>query len=148
VTGPSDHEAIRTLLYRYCEAMDAGDFDTVADLFADAVLRDDAGTEVARGRDGALRLYRGGTRLYDGSPRTRHITANSIIDVDSSAGTAQARSTYVVFQEADGFPLQPIITGRYRDAFARHSAGWHFVERCFAVDHVGDLSHHLTYDLG
>jgi hypothetical protein len=29
-----------------------------------------------------------------------------------------------VFQSADGFPLQPIITGRYQDAFARAGNAW------------------------
>jgi 3-phenylpropionate/cinnamic acid dioxygenase small subunit len=144
----SDVEAIRTLLYRYCELMDAGDFDGVAALFIDATLTDESGTVVAEGREGALRLWSKGTRLHDGSPRTRHITANSIIDVDEAAATATARSSYVVFQATEALSLQPIITGRYRDTFARSVEGvWHFKERCFLVDQVGDLSNHLTYNL-
>ena len=80
-------------------------------------------------------------RLYDGKPRTRHLTSNSIIDVDEVAGTASARSVYVVFQATETLPLQPIISGRYRDRFARSDDGsWHFVERGFAVDLAGDLS--------
>jgi hypothetical protein len=145
--GPPAHEAIRNLLGRYCEAIDAGDLDVVADLFAGAVLRDDAGNEVGRGREGAARLF-AGTRLHaDGTPRTRHITANSIIDVDEEGGTATARSAYVVFQATDALALQPIIAGRYRDRFARHDGTWSFTERTFAVDLVGTLSHHLTFDL-
>lgn len=144
----SDVEAIRTLLYRYCELMDAGDFDGVAALFIDAKLTDESGAVIAEGREDALRLWSKGTRLHDGSPRTRHITANSIIDVDEAAGIATARSSYVVFQATDGLPLQPIITGRYRDKFACGvERVWHFTERCFFVDQVGDLSNHLTYTL-
>lgn len=147
--APSDdHEAIRQLLYRYCELMDAGDFTELAALFADAVMVDDVGTVVAEGRAGVQALYDRGTRLYDGSPRTRHLTSNSIIDVDPAAGTAFARSVYVVFQATDDLALQPIISGRYRDRFARADAGdWHFVERSFSVDLVGDLSQHLRYDV-
>jgi hypothetical protein len=53
-----------------------------------------------------------------------------------------------VFQATDALPLQPIITGRYRDKFARSVEGvWRFTERCFFVDQVGDLSNHLTYTL-
>jgi 3-phenylpropionate/cinnamic acid dioxygenase small subunit len=139
-------EEIRNLLGTYCERMDAGDWDGLGDLFADAVMVDEAGTEIARGRDGVQGLY-AITKTYDGSPRTRHLTTNSIIDVDEVAGTATARSAYVVFQATDGLPLQPIITGRYRDRFARHADGWRFIERSFSVDLVGDLSHHLPYEV-
>ena len=142
------HEAVRHLLFRYCELMDAGDFTQLAALFADAVLVDDDGRVVAEGRTGVQALYDRGTRVYDGWPRTRHITSNSIIDVDQVAGAASARSVYVVFQATETFALQPIITGRYRDRFARADDGtWHFVERGFSVDLVGDLSHHLRHDV-
>jgi hypothetical protein len=60
---------------------------------------------------------------------------------------ATARSSYVVFQATDDLTLQPIITGRYRDAFAFRDGGWRFAQRQFVVDHVGDLSHHLTYEV-
>ena len=148
MTPPADttpaHEAIRNLLGRYCELIDAGQLDALADLFADAVLRDDADTELGRGREGAARVY-SGVRIHgDGTPRTRHLTTNSIIDVDEEAGTATARSVYVVFQATDALPLQPIIAGRYRDRFARHDGAWRFTERAFGIDLVGDLSQHMT----
>ncbi len=141
------HEAIRNLLGRYCEAMDAGDLDALAEMFEGARLTDEHGRVTAADADGVRRLYGEGTRRWDGSPRTRHLTSNSIIDVDEGAGAATARSSYVVFQATDGFPLQPIIAGRYRDRFALRDGEWRFVERAFAVDQVGDLSHHLTFDL-
>jgi hypothetical protein len=143
------HEAIRNLLGRYCELMDAGDFDGLGDLLAGAVLRDESGTETARGRDGVVALYTATTRRHaDGTPRTRHITANPIVEVDEAAGTATARSAYLVLQATGSVPLQPIISGRYRDRFARDAAGtWAFTERTFTVDLVGDLSDHLTFRL-
>jgi ketosteroid isomerase-like protein len=141
------HEAIRNLLGRYCELMDAGDFAGIGELFADAVVADEHGTEVARGADGVRRLYEK-TRVYDGWPRTRHLTTNTIIDVDEVRGTATARSAYVVLQATDALALQPIIAGRYADTFQRHPDGhWAFAERRFAVDLVGDLSHHLDYEV-
>ncbi|MGH2684267.1 MAG: nuclear transport factor 2 family protein [Actinomycetota bacterium] len=143
------HEAVRNLLGRYCELLDRGDLEGVADLFAEAVLTDDDGREVARGREGTLRLLRGTLHLHGGSPRTRHLTTNSIIDVDEEAGTATARSAYVVLQATDTLALQPIIAGRYRDRFARRAdgEGWRFAERAFAIDLVGDLSHHMRYEV-
>lgn len=146
---PPPHEAIRNLLGLYCELIDAGDFDGVGELFAGAVLRDDAGNETARGRDGVAALYTATTRRHaDGTPRTRHLTLNPIIEVDAAAGTATARSSYVVLQATDAVPLQPIISGRYRDRFARlEGGGWAFTERAFSVDLVGNLADHLTFDL-
>lgn len=137
------HEAIRNLLGRYCELMDAGDWDGLADLLAHAVLTDFDGHEAARGRDGVLRLYRDGTQTYAGSPRTRHITANSVVEVDDATGAGVARSSFLVLQATEGLPLQPIAAGRYRDRFERRDGQWIFVERAFALDQVGDLSHHL-----
>ena len=137
------HEAVRNLLGRYCELMDAGDWNGLAELLADAVLVDEQGREAARGREGVLRLYGEGTQVYDGSPRTRHLTTNPVIEVDESAGTATARSSFVVFQATDALPLQPIAAGRYRDRFERRDGEWRFTERCFALDQVGDLSNHL-----
>jgi 3-phenylpropionate/cinnamic acid dioxygenase small subunit len=144
------HEAIRNLLGRYCELLDAGRLDDVAELFADAVLTDDDGREVARGREGVHRLLSGMVFLHGGTPRTRHLTTNSIIDVDEREGTATARSAYVVLQATDALALQPIIAGRYRDRFRRgddDGDGWRFAERAFAIDLVGDLSHHMRHDV-
>jgi 3-phenylpropionate/cinnamic acid dioxygenase small subunit len=137
------HEAIRNLLGRYCELMDAGDWPGLADLLRHAVLMDFEGYEAARGYDGVLAMYRDGTQTYDGSPRTRHLTSNSVIEVDGATGTAVARSSFAVFQATDTMPLQPIAAGRYRDRFEQRDGQWVFVERAFALDQIGDLSQHL-----
>jgi hypothetical protein len=52
-----------------------------------------------------------------------------------------------VFQAVDGFALQPIVSGRYRDEFVLADRAWRFARRQFFVDHVGDLSHHVTYEV-
>jgi 3-phenylpropionate/cinnamic acid dioxygenase small subunit len=147
MTAPA-HEAIRNLLGRYCELMDAGDFAGLATLFEDASLADEQGNVFAIGSSVIQSMWERQTVLYDGSPRTRHVTANPVIEVDEVAGSATCRTSYVVFQGTDGLPLQPIITGRYADRFARGDSGaWHFAERRYAVDHVGDLSQHLRMDV-
>ena len=146
--GTPPHEAIRNLLGSYCELIDAGDFAGVADLLAGAVLRDESGKAVASGRDAIAALYAATTRRHaDGTPRTRHVTANSIIEVDEAGGTATARSVYVVLQATGSVPLQPIVSGRYRDRFARIGEGWAFTERTITVDLVGELGDHLTFPL-
>jgi SnoaL-like domain len=145
----ASYEAIRNLLGRYCELMDAGDFAGLADLLADATLTDESGGTISAGREDFLAYWTSGVRRYDGSPRTCHLTIDSIIEVDETAGTAVGRSKYLVLQATDGLPLQPVITGRYRDRFVRDPAPgtWRFAERQFFVDLVGDLSQHLAGDI-
>ena len=141
---PVAHEQIRNLLGLYCERIDAGDFAGLAALFADGCLADEHGTVFAAGGDEVLAMWEQQTILYDGSPRTRHLTATPVIDVDEEAGTARARSSYVVFQGTDELPLQPIASGRYADSFRRDAQGtWQWSQRRYALDHAGDLSHHL-----
>ena len=141
----TDADEIRNLLGTYCELMDDANWPGVGDMFADAELVTETGVVFAAGAAAVRAQYEKGTRLYDGSPRTRHITANSVIDVDGD--TATARSAYLVFQAAGDVPLHPIITGRYRDKFVRIDGHWQFAQRMFIVDHAGDLSRHLTYEV-
>jgi hypothetical protein len=84
----SAHEAIRNLLGRYCELMDGGDFAGLAALFADGALADENGNVFASDAATIEAMWVKQTLTYQGSPRTRHITANPIIDVDDVAGTA------------------------------------------------------------
>ena len=87
---------IENLLYTYAERIDAGDLEGVADLFAHGRITAsaDAMPELTfEGRDRVLGLYRASTRIYDdGSPHTKHVTSNSIIEVDEAAKTASARA--------------------------------------------------------
>ncbi|MXZ86354.1 MAG: nuclear transport factor 2 family protein [Acidimicrobiia bacterium] len=142
---------IENLMYTYAERIDAGNLEGVADLFANGqiVASPDAPVEtVVAGRDEVLGMYQGSTRLYPcGTPRTKHVTTNAIIEVDDDAGTASARSYYTVFQQLDDFSLQPIITGRYHDTFHRIDGEWWFDQRTMLVDQLGDLSRHLLFEL-
>ena len=140
-------QSVRNLLGQYCERMDLADWEGIGALFEHGALADEHGTVLAAGGDAVAAFYRAGTQLHDGSPRTKHQVSNTILEVDDDAGTATARSSYVVLQGVDGSPLQPIIAGRYRDAFERHDGTWRFAERRFLVDLVGDLSAHLTFTI-
>ena len=127
--------------------MDLADFDGVGALFADGALADEHGREIARGSEAVAAFFGSGTRLHDGSPRTKHLVLNTILEVDPAAGAATARSSYLVLQATDGSDLRPIITGRYRDTFSRRDGRWAFTERRFLVDLVGDLTAHLRFDV-
>lgn len=144
----SDGDHIRNLLGQYCERIDRGDFAGVGALFAQGRLADEHGEVLARGAEEVERFYERTTRLHaDGTPRTKHLVVNTVIDPDAG-GTVVARSSYVVLQATDDVALQPIIAGGYVDRFAVDGAdGWRFSERRFRVDLLGDLSHHLAIDL-
>ena len=88
------------------------------------------------------------TRRYpdDGTPKTKHITTNLIIDVDEPDGRATCRCYFTVLQQTPDLPLQIIITGRYHDRFVRSEAGWCFSARHMFLDQFGDLSQHLLLD--
>jgi hypothetical protein len=146
-SGLSVGDEIRNLLGRYCELIDAADFDGLGELFARAALADERDTELARGAAAIATFYANTVQLHSGSPRTKHLVVDTVIEMDGTSA-ARARSSYVVLQGADGIPLQPIISGRYDDRFETDGIGtWHFVERRFFVDLTGDLSNHLKYGL-
>lgn len=145
---PSDERQIENLLHTYAERIDLGDFEGVADLFAHAVITTPGAEPGPGGREAALATYQQSTRLYeDGTPKTKHVTTNSIIEVDSVGRTATARSYFTVFQRLDDFPLQPIIAGRYHDRFECVDGVWRFTERVMLPELLGDLSRHLLFDL-
>jgi hypothetical protein len=136
----SDLDDIRDLLGRYCELVDAADWNGLGSLFAEGCLADENGTPIATGAEDVAGFFRGGTRLYDGSPCTTHVVANTFLEEP-----LVARSTFVVWQALDDFPLQTIITGRYRDTFVRTGQGLVWKERRFSIGLRGDLTRHLTY---
>ncbi len=135
---------IKKLLYTYAERIDLGDFEGVADLFEHAVITSPGQPRGPGGREAALEVYNRSTRLYeDGTPRTKHVTTNAIIDVDEEANTATSRAYFTVFQALEDFPLQAIIAGRYHDKFERVDGSWRFSERMMLPELMGDLSRHL-----
>lgn len=143
-----DWHAIETLIMTYAERVDLGDFAGVAELFEHATYRaDNAGVMTEQqGSAAVLATFENLVRRYpDGTPRTKHVTTNVIIEIDDH--TATARSYFTVFQQTDALGLQPIIAGRYHDRFEKHDGTWRFTDRLILSDLVGDLSHHLLVDV-
>lgn len=145
----ADRLAIIDLLYRYAELIDAGDFDRLGQLLARCAVGA-PGSATVTGAAVISGLYTASTRRYPGpagevgTPRTRHLVLNPIVEVGDE--TATARSTFCVVQCTDELPLQPIVVGRYYDTFARDDAGWFFTERRMDVEFLGDVSGHLLID--
>jgi 3-phenylpropionate/cinnamic acid dioxygenase small subunit len=139
---------IQNLVHRYAELIDLGDFTTLGQLLgrADVGSGDHPGS--LTGSEAVTAMFTSTTRRYeDGTPRTKHVTTNCIVDVDEAAGTGTCRSYFTVFQAVPALPLQPIVAGRYHDRFVRDDGTWRFAERRFFIDLVGDVGQHQLIPL-
>lgn len=139
----SSRDDIAALIFTYAERIDAGDLDGVAALFRDATYRSRQGGSY-EGSAAVRAVLAQKVILYaDGTPRTKHVTSNLIVEVDASGASATARSYFTVLQATDALPLQAIVAGRYHDRFVRDGDAWRFADRLIFVDLVGNLSQHL-----
>ena len=142
-----DSRQIENLIYTYAERIDNGDLRGVAELFRDAEIVSRVHNVRHTGFDQVLQMYQRACRLYEasGTPLTRHLTTNVIIELDPNGQEAGARSYYTVIQATAELPLQPIISGRYKDRFRKVNTQWQFASREMIVDLIGDCSAHLLY---
>jgi hypothetical protein len=140
--------AIANLVFAYAERIDSGDYAGVADLFRLGEITTEGNAARRRGFHQVLQMYEDWTKRHeDGTPRTKHVTTNLIMEVDDELGTAQCRSYFTVLQQTDVLALQPIIAGRYHDHFERVEGTWRFTHRHIVTDLVGDLSQHLLQSI-
>lgn len=133
---------ITNLLYRYAEHMDAGELDAATALFRHAKVK--SGGEL-KDEAGLREVWRNFVKLYPcGTPRTKHVVTNPILEIDEAAGRASCRSYYTVLQSAPDLPLQVIAAGRYHDEFERVDGRWRFAYRDYSLfDLPGNLGSHL-----
>jgi ketosteroid isomerase-like protein len=141
--------AIASLVYTYAERIDAGDFAGIGELFAHATLTFEGFGDAVSGRDAIEALYTRSTRRYeDGTPRTKHVMTNVIVEVAEDSATAASRSYFTVLQAVPGaLALQPVIAGRYRHTYTRVGDAWSVATMHITIDLVGDLAHHMLFDL-
>jgi hypothetical protein len=141
-----DYFLIQNLLHRYSDAVDRGDFARVGEMFhhADVYYPGETEPSVKAGSGDFAAALAKWSRIYPdtGNPKTRHLCTNAIIDFDD-ATHARCQTYFVVFQAAEGLPLQPIVTGTYLDRFEKVRGDWRFRERRELVGQVGNLSAHL-----
>jgi 3-phenylpropionate/cinnamic acid dioxygenase small subunit len=142
-------EAITKLIYTYAERIDDGNFAGVGELFAHATLTFEGFGDAVTGRDAIEALYTRSTRRYeDGTPRTKHVMTNVMVDVDDDGATARSRSYFTVLQAVPGaLALQPVIAGRYRHTYEHVDSAWRVATMHITIDLVGDLGHHMLFDL-
>lgn len=133
---------IRHLLAAYVHNLDFGKVEANAELLAHAQFK--VIDAYVTGRDAVANFLRTNLQYHaDGTPRTWHSVSNVLIDI-KSATSASSVSYFTVHQELPGFPLQPIVTGRYVDTFELHDGAWRYASREVAPHLFGDLSHHVA----
>jgi len=139
-------DLIRNLVYTYPERLDRGDFEGVGELFAEGRLRCvSPGITEDRyyvGKREVADFYRETVCVYDGSPATRHLITNSIIDIAHAGLEARVCSYFLVIQCLPDFPLQLIASGRYWDVLACLEGAWLFQEKVIFADYLADVSRH------
>ena len=137
---------ISDLVFRYAEIVDAGAFDELATLFAHSTLECQVSGQpnggVVAGREGITKWYRAAVALHDGSPLTRHVITNLIVEIEPGETTATARSYFTVLQQTPDFALQVIAAGRYHYRFERIRGRWRFAGNLIQANFTGDLSRH------
>jgi SnoaL-like domain len=153
------HDQIRNLIHRYAEAVDGGRFEVLDELFAHATVRVALGTGEPRAAapgGSVASMFGDGIILYpDGTPRTRHLVTNTIIDVDEEGGgggggRATAHSYNTTLQQVPGRSIEIIATARYEDTFEQVDGAWRFCDRVIRHssvdgvhrDFIGDMSRH------
>lgn len=140
-----DYHAILNLLHTYAETIDSGDLDATAALFDHARIKTrgvggDGTTDAA----GVRTTWERFVAIYpDGTPRTKHVITNPIVEFDESGTKATCRSYYTVLQQTDDYPLQVVCAGRYHDEFEKVDGAWRFSFRDYSMlDLIGDLRAH------
>jgi hypothetical protein len=125
--------ACERLVHAYCRALDQGDMDAAADLFAadGSFARPTAPDAIIAGQE----AIRASLRARPSTLRTRHLSTNVIIEVDGpDAAHGVSYLTMVSTTPAEGAapPHEsrgPIWFGEMRDRFVRENGEWRFLER-------------------
>lgn len=137
-------DQIRHLLNAYSFALDNGDLDGFADLFARGEWVFEGGVPLSGRHEVRDKLLSRVVLFSDGSPRTRHLSTNEDLQIDEDIGTAQCRRYVTVIQQTETLPLQVIYSGEYLDEFARDDNGtWHYVRLSISRPFYGDLHQHI-----
>lgn len=122
-----DQLEILQLLYRYSHALDSGDAEAFASLFADdGVFTDPEGSY--RGRGALVELVRRHHRDHPDAARSQHWLQAPVITGDGDQ--AEVDAYVIVFKPSERFGAEGLVMGAYHDELARTpERGWVFQHR-------------------
>jgi len=114
----ADELGIRRTLAAYCQHLDDADFGALAHQFtADgSILFEDR-----NGATGRAQIEAWFAESYTPERRGRHLTVNTIIDLDGDRATVRSDFAFLGFHGDD---LRPLYAGRYHDDFVRDEGRW------------------------
>jgi len=120
-----DEREIIGLAVRYCQAMDARDYDALHDIFvADATAClagiDEIGLEAIIARC---------SRVLDPCNATQHLVGNHLVTLDGDTATAQCEVQAQHVRRGVEGGSTFTLGGRYRDQVTRTPAGWRITHR-------------------
>jgi hypothetical protein len=145
-------DQIRNLIHSYAQAIDSGDFERVGRLFEHAdlshALSDQLPVTHRRGASVAEDLKSRLILYGDGTPRTRHLVSDTIIEVDERGGTATARSYNTTLQQVPGHPIEIIAVAAYQDRFERIDGRWRFASRVIRGSSIDGVNRDFIGDMG
>ena len=115
----TDVDAIRNVIGRYSQLIDDRRYHDLRDIRVPDVTFDILG-QVSQGAEETAALF--ASREVP-SRRGKHITTNSVIDVDGDRATATTDFIYAGREGNDG-PFTVMNAGRYEDTFVRLDDRW------------------------
>lgn len=139
---------ITNLLYAYNDLIDRGNLEGAMDLFKDAKLKISGVDEPVDHKTFLAILKRVVIIYSDGTPKTRHMVTNPIINIDDIHGIATSKATFTVLQQTETLPLQIIATGYYNDKFEKWEGKWRFKYRESELPHIyGNIHGHINLNM-
>jgi hypothetical protein len=141
----SSHREIEQSIYRMGYHLEAGDFEAVGELLADATFgADKIGRRAFRGKDDITAQYARTNIVYpEGGRRTKEIYTNVLVDIDLDAGTARSITSFTVAQQVPGEPFALLVAGRYEDEWQRVDGRWRWSDRYVVAQYHNDLARHM-----
>ena len=118
-----DEKAIREVIIRYGEYLDARDYAGYASLFAsDGVWTGGFGSATGPAAIQQM-LEKNMGKPEPGFINKANFHLDTTVVVEVTGDTARARSRYMFFSAVDGKPV-PALAGRYFDEFVRQNGQW------------------------
>lgn len=145
----SAFETVSQLYARYADFIDQGDFHGVAELLSECSIYDPNGQVLAAGEQQIFEMYSNLIQVYEpaDTPQTQHIVSNIFIREQNSQ-RIRAQANYSVFQKMASGKIEAIICGYYKSLFSLSDTGWCFLEHHMHPRIIGDMSEHLSIDIG